>query len=99
MSLFDDYPPQPQRNRSEPCCGFTHQDDEDRLVMHFLHELGHSRVPFGVGALADLAGIERHEAAAAIDEAVELGWVADVPLEEYMNRPTDLLVGCLTRKR
>lgn len=96
MTLFDDYPPHQPIRRTGPCCEGQHGAP---IVEQFLHVLAHSRVPFSAQALAELAGLTDHMAAAEIDVAIEAGHVGPVEPEDYMEAPTGLYVGRLARRK
>jgi hypothetical protein len=111
VTLFpDDYPPtgppaaDSDRDQPRACCDpwAEHcQQEEPALVWEIVHGLGHSRVPFTAGTVAELADVTPHHARWVINTAVGSGWVAPVPPEHYMDQrqPTGLWRGLLPRRR
>lgn len=94
--MFDDYPNEGPRERAATCCdGLVKLSRLDQ----FIHVLGHSRVPFSVGMLAELTGNTRFQVRAALAKAVDAREVGVVEPEQYMDKAPDLYVGQLAKRR
>jgi hypothetical protein len=102
VSLFDGYPtpddaggPPKQRccdlERTPP--GWPHH------LWAYIHQWGHSRIPFTVDGLAVTAHVAPEIAAAAIEKAeTHERWIVRVRPEPYMRQTPALWVGALPRK-
>lgn len=112
VTLFPDYPPPEARpSRCDDCCADLHVPEGiDRIAWHYLHGLGHGRVPFTRGALCDLLGVDPDhddglwgiwlaDVECAISAAVTVGWVQQVAPEAYMAEAPELFIGVLPRRR
>jgi hypothetical protein len=95
-AFFDDYPEFEPKERQPTCC-----DDLAGMprLDQFIHVLAHSRVPFTVEAVADLAGSGCASAIAGLSKAIADGHIAVVQPEEHMADPTGLYIGRLVKRR
>jgi hypothetical protein len=100
-SMFPDHAPDVDaKEKKTSCCdGLRPPPPVPATVWTFVHALCHSRTPFTVGALMEMADCTSHQAGIAIRSAGQRDWLHPVWPEPYMTDPTPMWVGCLSANR